>query len=202
MRYGYARVSTRDQCVDRQLAALQVAEIPREKIFIDYASGKDFARKNYRKLLGKLRFGDELFISSIDRLGRNYEEILSQWNRITKEKAVHVVVLDCPLLDTRNTKQGLTGKLLADLVLQILSYVAQVERENIRERQKEGIREAKRRGVVFGRPSLAIPEAFPRVAQAWQREEISLREGAGLLGVSHTTFSKWLKAGKIAKIAP
>lgn len=200
MRYGYARVSTRNQCIDRQLAALKAVDIPRKKIFVDYASGKDFHRKNYARLIRTLKKGDELFIQSIDRLGRNYDDIIGQWHLITGEKAAHVVVLDCPLLDTRKEMNGLTGKFVADLVLQILSYVAQLERENIRERQREGILEAKKRGVVFGRPALEIPGEFSAVAEAWQMGKISLRAGAKRLGVSHTTFAKWLNLCKINQI--
>ncbi|MDK7064089.1 recombinase family protein [Gardnerella vaginalis] len=200
MRYGYARVSTKDQCVDRQFKALEDNGIRKGCIYVDKASGKDFNRRNYLRLFRRLRSGDELFVKSIDRLGRNYDEIIEQWNKITKEKEANIVVLDCPLLDTRKHINGVTGKFIADLVLQILSYVAQVERENIHQRQMEGIRVARQRGVVFGRSKIEIPDDFYAVATRWQRGQVNLREGAEMLSVSHTTFSKWLHARKIEKI--
>lgn len=200
MRYGYARVSTKDQCVDRQFKALEDNGIRKGFIYVDKASGKDFNRRNYLRLFRRLRSGDELFVKSIDRLGRNYDEIIEQWNKITKEKEANIVVLDCPLLDTRKHINGVTGKFIADLVLQILSYVAQVERENIHQRQMEGIRVARQRGVVFGRSKIEIPDDFYAVATRWQRGQVNLREGAEMLSVSHTTFSKWLHARKIEKI--
>lgn len=200
MRYGYARVSTKDQCVDRQFKALEDSGIRKGCIYVDKASGEDFNRRNYLRLFRRLRSGDELFVKSIDRLGRNYDEIIEQWNKITKEKEANIVVLDCPLLDTRKHVNGVTGKFIADLVLQILSYVAQVERENIHQRQMEGIRVARQRGVVFGRSKIEIPDDFYAVATRWQRGQVNLREGAEMLSVSHTTFSKWLHARKIEKI--
>ena len=200
MRYGYARVSTKDQCVDRQFKALEDSGIRKGCIYVDKASGKGFNRRNYLRLFRRLRSGDELFVKSIDRLGRNYDEIIEQWNKITKEKEANIVVLDCPLLDTRKHVNGVTGKFIADLVLQILSYVAQVERENIHQRQMEGIRVARQRGVVFGRSKIEIPDDFYAVATRWQRGQVNLREGAEMLSVSHTTFSKWLHARKIEKI--
>lgn len=147
--YGYIRVSTKEQNEDRQRIALAEFPVPEENIFMDKLSGKDFNRPQYKKLMRKLRAGDSLVIKSIDRLGRNYEEILNQWRIITKEKKADIVVLDMPLLDTRQTGRDLTGTFVADLVLQILSYVAQTERENIKQRQKEGIAAAKLRGVQF-----------------------------------------------------
>lgn len=200
MRYGYARVSTKDQCVDRQFKALEDNGIRKGCIYVDKASGEDFNRRNYLRLFRRLRSGDELFVKSIDRLGRNYDEIIEQWNKITKEKEANIVVLDCPLLDTRKHVNGVTGKFIADLVLQILSYVAQVERENIHQRQMEGIRVARQRGVVFGRAKIELPDDFYAVATRWQRGQVNLREGAEMLSVSHTTFSKWLHARKIEKI--
>lgn len=200
MRYGYARVSTREQCVDRQVVALQHVGVEAQNIYVDKASGKDFHRKSYVRLVRRLKSDDELFIKSIDRLGRNYDEIIEQWNKITKEKEANIVVLDCPLLDTRKHINGVTGKFIADLVLQILSYVAQVERENIHQRQMEGIRVARQRGVVFGRSKIEIPDDFYAVATRWQCGQVNLREGAEMLSVSHTTFSKWLHARKIEKI--
>ncbi|RFD80011.1 resolvase [Gardnerella vaginalis] len=199
MRYGYARVSTKDQCVDRQFKALEDSGIMKGCIYVDKVSGKDFNRRNYLRLFRRLRSGDELFVKSIDRLGRNYDEIIEQWNKITKEKEANIVVLDCPLLDTRKHIDGVTGKFIADLVLQILSYVAQVERENIHQRQMEGIRVARQRGVVFGRSKIEVPDDFYAVATRWQRGQVNLREGAEMLSVSHTTFSKWLHARKIEK---
>lgn len=151
MKYAYIRVSTKDQNIDRQVEAMKEAGI-------DKQSSKDFERKNYKKMLRKLKAGDEVYIKSIDRLGRNYDEIIEQWRILTKDKDVDVSVLDFPLLDTKNKINGLTGKFIADLVLQILSYVAQIERENIRQRQAEGIRIAKEKGVKFGRPVMDIPE--------------------------------------------
>ncbi|HEY9575748.1 MAG TPA: recombinase family protein [Lachnospiraceae bacterium] len=193
MRYGYIRVSTREQNIDRQLTAILKENIAMNQIFIDKASGKDFNRRKYKSLMRKLKDGDELYIKSIDRLGRNYDEIIKEWNFITKEKNVDIIVLDFPLLDTRKKYNDVTGKFIADLVLQILSYVAQIERENTHQRQMEGIREAKKRGVVFGRPKIKIPENFHVVAEQWKDGEISLRKGAALLDTNHTTFERWLK---------
>ncbi|MFM1583597.1 recombinase family protein [Helcococcus ovis] len=193
MKYGYIRVSTKEQNIDRQLSAILKEGIQLNKIYIDKASGKDFNRKKYKTLIKKLKKGDELYIKSIDRLGRNYDEIIKEWNTITKEKNADIVVLDFPLLDTRTKVNDLTGKFIADIVLQILSYVAQVERENTHQRQMEGIKEAKKRGVQFGRRKKEIPEEFYTIARKWSSKKISLRMGAKLLNVSHTTFSKWLK---------
>lgn len=193
MKYGYIRVSTKEQNIDRQLTAILKEGIEMNKIYIDKASGKDFNRKKYKKLIRKLKAGDELYIKSIDRLGRNYDEIIKEWNVITKEKNAEIIVLDFPLLDTRTKTYDLTGKFIADIVLQILSYVAQIERENTHQRQMEGIIEAKKKGVKFGRNKKDIPKDFEKIAGKWQRKEISLRIGAKELHVSHTTFSKWLK---------
>lgn len=154
MRYGYIRVSTKEQHIDRQMTAILQEEIATSNIFIDKASGKDFDRRNYKRLLRKLRTGDELVIKSIDRLGRNYDEIIEQWRLLVKKKQVDISVLDFPLLNTRNGIENVTGKLISDLVLQILSYVSQIEREQIQQRQKEGIAEAMKKGVRFGRPKL------------------------------------------------
>ena len=179
MRYGYIRVSTKEQNIDRQLTAILKENVDTKNIFIDKASGKDFNRKQYRKLIRKLKEGDELYIKSIDRLGRNYDEIIKEWNLINKEKSVEIIVLDFPLLDTRAK-------------VQILSYVAQIERENIHQRQMEGIREAKKKGIKFGRNQIEIPEKFDNIAKRWIRKELSLRAGAAILKISHTTFNKWL----------
>lgn len=193
MKYGYIRVSTKEQNIDRQLTAILKEVIEMNKIYIDKASGKDFNRKKYKKLIRKLKAGDELYIKSIDRLGRNYDEIIKEWNVITKEKNAEIIVLDFPLLDTRTKTCDLTGKFIADIVLQILSYVAQIERENTHQRQIEGIKEAKKRGVKFGRSKKDVPKDFEKVANQWSKKEVSLRSGAKQLNVSHTTFSKWLK---------
>lgn len=193
MKYGYIRVSTKEQNIDRQLTAILKEGIEMNIIYIDKARGKDFNRKKYKKLIRKLKAGDELYIKSIDRLGRNYDEIIKEWNVITKEKNAEIIVLDFPLLDTRTKTCDLTGKFIADIVLQILSYVAQIERENTHQRQMEGIKEAKKRGVKFGRSKKDVPKYFEKVANQWSKKEVSLRSGAKQLNVSHTTFSKWLK---------
>lgn len=193
MKYGYVRVSTKEQNVDRQLTPILKEKIEMKQIYIDKASGKDFNRKKYKKLIKKLKEGDELYIKSIDRLGRNYDEIIKEWNTITKEKNADIVVLDFPLLDTRTKINDLTGKFIADIVLQILSYVAQIERENIHQRQMEGINEAKKRGVKFGRSKIEIPKEFYNLAEKYCKNETSLRKASKVLGVSHTTFSKRLK---------
>ena len=191
--YGYIRVSTKDQNEDRQKIALAEFPVPAENVFMDKLSGKDFNRPQYKKLMRKLRKGDILVIKSIDRLGRNYEEILNQWRVITKEKMTDVVVLDMPLLDTRQTGKNLTGTFVADLVLQILSYVAQTERENIRQRQMEGIAAAKLRGVRFGRPRMNVPGSFASVKSEWEDGKISSREAAKQLGISQDTFLRWVR---------
>ena len=188
--YGYARVSTKEQKEQRQIVALEEFGLDRKQIFTDKQSGKDFERTNYRKLVRRLKEGDTLVVKSIDRLGRNYEEILEQWRIITKDKGAAIVVLDMPLLDTRRNRD-LTGTLIADIVLQLLSYVAQTEREFIRQRQAEGIAVAKAQGVRFGRPPLAQPKEFPAVHQAWLKKEISAREAARRLSVTHKTFLRW-----------
>lgn len=190
MEYGYARVSTKEQNEQRQIVALEEFGLDRKQIFTDKQSGKDFERTNYRKLVRRLKEGDTLVVKSIDRLGRNYEEILEQWRIITKDKGAAIVVLDMPLLDTRRNRD-LTGTLIADIVLQLLSYVAQTEREFIRQRQAEGIAVAKAQGVRFGRPPLARPKEFSAVHQAWRKKEISAREAARRLSVTHKTFLRW-----------
>ena len=192
MEYGYARVSTKEQNEERQLIALTGFGIAESAIFVDKQSGKDFERTQYRRLMRKLKDGDTLVVKSIDRLGRNYEEILEQWRIITKEKRAVIVVLDMPLLDTRQNRD-LTGTLIADIVLQLLSYVAQTEREFIRQRQAEGIAAAKARGVRFGRQPMQRPENFPLVQQRWERGEISARQAAEQLKITHRTFLRWVK---------
>lgn len=191
--YGYARVSTKDQCEERQLIDLRAFSVPEKNIFIDKLSGKDFNRPKYRSLLRKLGPGDIFVVKSIDRLGRNYEEILEQWRVITKEKKADIVVLDMPLLDTRKTGKNLTGTFVADLVLQILSYVAQTERENIHQRQMEGIAAARLRGVQFGRPRKEKPAEFERIKNEWMQNRISSREAARRLGIAQDTFLRWTK---------
>lgn len=186
-------MSTKEQNEDRQLIALREFPVLKRNIYMDKLSGKDFNRPQYRKLLKKLRPGDVLVIKSIDRLGRNYEEILLQWRIITKEKQVNMVVLDMPLLNTRETGSDLTGTFVADLVLQILSYVAQTERENIHQRQKEGIAAAKQRGVRFGRPRKQIPEQFWQLKEDWEHKKITSREAARQLSIAQDTFLRWAR---------
>ena len=185
--YGYIRVSTNDQNTARQFAALEKWEIPKRNLYVDKQSGKDFNRPAYKKLLRKLKEGDLLYIKSIDRLGRNYEEIQEQWRILTKEKKIDIVVLDMTLLDTRNGKD-LLGTFISDLVLQILSFVAQSERENIKSRQLEGIAVAKANGVKFGRPELPLPENFHEVHKAWRNKEMSLQKAAAACGMPESTF--------------
>lgn len=190
--YGYVRVSSRDQNEARQMAAMHEAGISDTDIYLDKRSGADFERQGYRRLLRKIRAGDTLVVKSIDRLGRNYDEILEQWRFITREKCASILVLDMPLLDTRQSRD-LTGTLIADIVLQLLSYVAQTEREFIRQRQAEGIAAAKARGVHFGRQAMPVPENFPEIFGKWNRKELSSRAAGKKLGVSQTTFLKWVK---------
>ncbi len=191
--YGYIRVSSKDQCEDRQRIALQNFPVPSKNIFVDKLSGKDFNRPQYRRLMQLLKPGDMLVIHSIDRLGRNYEEIQNQWRIITKEKKADIVVLDMPLLNTQKAAKDLTGTFIADLVLQILSYVAQTERENIRKRQAEGIAAARLRGVQFGRPRKAIPKEFWTLKESWENQEIASRAAAKKLGISQDTFLRWVR---------
>lgn len=190
MEYGYIRVSTREQHEQRQLIALREFGISDKQIFMDKQSGKDFERPQYKKMIRKVKNGDTLVIKSIDRLGRNYDEILEQWRIITKEKQAAIVVLDMPLLDTRQNRD-LTGTLIADIVLQLLSYVAQTEREFIRQRQAEGIAAAKEQGVKFGRKPMERPAQFEALKEKWQRNEISARAAAKQLGITHRTFIRW-----------
>ncbi len=194
--YGYIRVSTREQNEDRQRIAMQQVGVRDSFVFMDKQSGKDFKRENYQKLLKILKKDDLLYIMSIDRLGRNYSEILEQWRILTKERGVDIVVLDMPLLDTRRGKD-LMGTFLSDIVLQVLSFVAENERENIRKRQAEGIAAAKARGVKFGRPEHPLPPNFLPIYQSWRAKEISLRYAAKLCGMPAGTF--YAKAVKIEK---
>jgi len=188
--YGYARVSSKDQNEARQMIAMSEAGIEAEDIFLDKQSGKDFNRPQYCRLMRKLKKGDTIVIKSIDRLGRNYDEIIEQWRIITKEKEAAIVVLDMPLLDTRQGRD-LTGTLIADIVLQLLSYVAQTEREFIKRRQAEGIAAAKARGVKFGAKPKEKPAQFEACREAWRNGELSARAAAKELGVSHKTFLRW-----------
>lgn len=190
--YGYVRVSTKEQNEARQLIAMREFGVDNEKIIIEKLSGKDFNRPQYKKLLRKMKAGDTLVIKSIDRLGRNYDEIIEQWRIITKEKQVAIVVLDMPLLDTRRGRD-LTGTLIADIVLQLLSYVAQTEREFIKRRQAEGIAIAKANGVHFGPKPMEKPGNYEACRQAWENGEISAREAARQLHVSHKTFLRWVR---------
>ena len=190
--YGYIRVSTREQNLDRQLLAMKEFGIPEKQIVREKLSGKDFERPSYLGLLKRIKPGDTLVIKSIDRLGRNYDEILEQWRIITKEKKAAIVVLDMPLLDTRQGRD-LTGTLIADIVLQLLSYIAQTEREFIRQRQAEGIAAAKARGVHMGRPAMEKPENFSEVFSAWSQGQFSARKAAEQLNISYKTFLKWAK---------
>lgn len=186
--YAYIRVSTKEQNVERQIFALESYHIPKKNIYCDYQSGKDFERPAYQKLLRKLKAGDLMIVKSIDRLGRNYSDILVQWQYITKEIKADILVLDMELLDTRKKSGNLTGTLISDLVLQIFAYVAQTEREFIFQRQMEGIEAAKRKGKKFGRPEKEMPEEFEEICRRCEQRELSTRQAAELLGVSHTTF--------------
>ncbi len=191
-KYGYIRVSSTDQNEDRQLDALRELAVPEERIYLDKQSGKDFNRPNYQRLVRKLKPGDLLYIKSIDRLGRDYEEIQNQWRRLTKEKGVDICVIDMPLLDTRRGRD-LVGTFLSDIVLQVLSFVAENERSNIRQRQAEGIAAAKRRGVRFGRPSLPLPLDFPQIVADWDRGQLSLKDALQRTGFSEATFYRRLR---------
>lgn len=191
--YGYARVSSRDQNLSRQLDAFADFGISAKNVYSDKASGKDFDRPAYKRLMAKLRRGDTLVIKSIDRLGRGYDEILAEWHRISKGRGAFIVVLDMPLLDTRERPGDITGALIADIVLQLLSYVAHIERENIRQRQAEGIAAAKARGVSFGRPRKKKPAAWPQVRDACWEGAITRKEASAHLGVSVGTLGRWLK---------
>lgn len=196
--YGYVRVSTREQNEARQVLAMREFGVDEQSIFLEKQSGKDFNRPQYRRLLRRIRAGDTLVIKSIDRLGRNYNEIIEQWRILTKEKQAAIVVLDMPLLDTRQGRD-LTGTLIADIVLQLLSYVAQTEREFIKQRQAEGIAAARSRGVQFGAKPKAKPKELNACLALWRSGEISAREAARRLNVCHKTFLKWAKTEKSAE---
>lgn len=195
-KYAYVRVSTKEQNIDRQLMALEPYGIQKKNIYCDYQSGKDFERPEYKRLLRKLRPGDLLVVKSIDRLGRNYDEILVQWQYITKEIRADILVIDMDLLDTRNKNGNLTGTLIADMVLQIMAYFAQTERESIRQRQAEGIAAAKAKGKKLGRKPEPIPEGFEEVCEKCIDGEYSTRIAARELHMSHTTFYRNYKRWK------
>ena len=192
-KYGYIRVSTKDQNEERQIASLVDFGVKTKNLYIDKESGKNFNRTQYKKLLKKAKEGDLIVVKSIDRFGRNYADILEQWRVLTKERKIDVLVLDMPLLDTRIKERDLTGIFISDLVLQILSYVSEVERKNIRQRQKEGIELAKLRGVKFGREPKEIPDEFYDEYLEWKQEVISARAAGRKLIVNHSTFLKWAK---------
>ena len=213
--YGYVRVSSTDQNEDRQMIAMREKAVPHGNIFVDKQSGKDFnrpqylamkdkqsgkdfERPEYKKLVKRLKNGDLLYVLSIDRLGRNYEEIQRQWRILTKEIGIDICVIDMPLLDTRNGKD-LMGTFIADLVLQILSFVAQNERENIKKRQAEGIAAAKRRGVRFGRPEITPPDDFGRIVSDWEAHRVTIAEAARRCGMSEATFYRRLREYRMSK---
>lgn len=196
--YGYVRVSSTDQNEERQMVALAEIGVPEKNIFMDKQSGKSFDRPQYKKMVKKLKAGDLLYVLSIDRLGRNYEEIQNQWRVITKEIGADICVLDMPLLDTRQGKD-LMGTFIADLVLQILSFVAQSERENIKKRQEQGIATAKARGVKFGRPEIPVPDNFGKLVTDWEKKRTSLEEILKLCNMSEATFYRKLREYRISK---
>lgn len=193
--YGYARVSTREQNEQRQMLALSQAGVLPDQIYLDRQSGKDFTRPQYQKLMRRLRVGDLLCVQSIDRLGRNYEEILEQWKYITRMKGADIVVLDMPLLDTRRGRD-LMGTFLSDIVLQVLSFVAEHERDAIRQRQAEGIAAARLRGSPLGRPRLTLPENFDDVRRRWLEQRVTLSQAARECHMSRSTFHRYAKAGR------
>ena len=194
--YGYARVSSADQNLNRQLDALRAFPVAPGNIFEDKSSGKDFNRPGYRRLMRALSPGDVVVVSSIDRLGRNYREILDEWRTITQVKEACIVVIDMPLLDTRTAARNVTGQLISDIVLQLLSYVAQVEREHIKQRQAEGIASAKARGVRFGRPRIPLPPQFDQVRDEVLAGRMTRAEAASALGVSASTFDRWVRRAR------
>jgi DNA invertase Pin-like site-specific DNA recombinase len=196
--FGYVRVSTAEQNEDRQLLAMKAAGVPPSNVFIDKQSGKDFNRPQYQAMLDALRPGDLLYIKSIDRVGRNYEDILEQWRKLTKERNIDIAVLDMPLLDTRRDK-NLIGTLIADIVLQLLSFVAQSERENIKQRQAEGIAAAKKRGVRFGRTIIKPPDNFSETVKLWERGKLTIPEVLERTGLKQATFYRRLAEHRAAK---
>ncbi len=196
--YGYVRVSSTEQNEGRQMAAMEQAGVAAGDIFMDKQSGKDFFREDYGKMVSKMQKGDLLYILSIDRLGRNYAEIQNQWRMLTKEIGIDICVLDMPLLDTRNGKD-LMGTFIADLVLQILSFVAESERENIRSRQEQGIAAAKKRGVRFGRPQMPMPDNFGKIVQKWENKQMTFRDAVQECKMSPATFYRRLKEYRMGR---
>ncbi len=190
MKYGYVRVSTKEQNIDRQLVEMYAQGLNDKTIFIDKQSGKDFERDEYQKLKKKLKSGDLLIIKSIDRLGRNYDMIIYEWRTLVNDMDVDIQVLDMPLLDTRTEGKNLVGKFISDIVLQILSFVAENERENIKKRQAEGIRIAKEKGKHLGRPKLKLPKNFTIIANQYKKKEITLAEALSSLKMNRSTFYK------------
>ncbi len=197
-KYGYVRVSSSDQNEDRQIIALKNINVPDENVFMDKLSGKDFNRPEYKKLVKKVKAGDILYIKSIDRLGRNYSEILEQWRILTKEKGIDIVVIDMPLLDTRRGKD-LMGTFLSDIVLQVLSFVSENERRNIKQRQAEGIAAAKAKGIKFGRPEIQVPEDFGEIVHSWEKGKINIKEVVEKCGMSEATFYRKLREYRLYK---
>ena len=193
MKYGYVRVSTAQQHIDRQIDALLELGLDKSSIYIDYESGKDFNRRNYKKLIMKLKKDDLVVIKSIDRLGRDYNMIIEEWRLITKEKEADIMVIDMPLLDTRIEGKNLVGKFISDIVLQVLSFVAQNERETMRVRQAEGIKTAKARGVKFGRPRITLPSNFEIVARQYLNKEITNKKACEILGMTRGSFFRYMK---------
>ncbi len=196
--YGYVRVSSIDQNEDRQLIVMDENNVPKGNIYIDKQSGKDFERPQYKKLVKKLKAGDLLYILSIDRLGRNYEDIQKQWRILTKDIGIDICVIDMPLLDTRNGKD-LMGTFIADLVLQILSFVAQSERENIKKRQAQGIAAAKAKGVKFGRPESQVPIEFDELIKKWEKKQLSLDQVLAICNISEATFYRRLREHRMLR---
>lgn len=192
-KYGYIRVSAKDQNPERQYVAMENYGIKKKNIYLDKISGKDFARPQYKKLIRRLKAGDVFVIKSIDRLGRNYGEILEQWRIITKEIGADIKVIDMPLLNTDSTQENLINVFISDLVLQILAYVAETEREFIKQRQAEGIAAAKAKGVKFGCRKNEVPEEFDKYFHMWKEGKISIRKAAEKMHISHTTFHRWCK---------
>lgn len=193
MKYGYIRVSTAQQHIDRQIDALLEMGLDKSLIYIDYESGKDFNRQNYKKLFKKLKKDDLVIIKSIDRLGRDYNMIIEEWRRITKEKEADIMVIDMPLLDTRIEGKNLVGKFISDIVLQVLSFVAQNERETMRIRQAEGIKTARARGVKFGRPRIILPSNYEEIARQYLNKEITNKKACEILGMTRGSFFRYLK---------
>ena len=193
MIYGYVRVSTIGQNVDRQMEEMYALGIEKKRIYVDYESGKDFNRTSYQKMIHKIKKDDLIYIKSIDRLGRNYDMIIEEWTRITKIICADIVVIDMPLLDTRIKGSNLIGKFISDIVLQVLSFVAQSERENIKQRQAEGIRIAKAKGVVFGRPKYILPTNFEEIVMRYLAKELTYIEAINLLNLKRSTFFKYVR---------